>query len=225
MNNNQMRNQIRRKKLGLLIRDAKLTMKRTEQECAQAMGMSVESYNRIEAGEIAPQLPQLESLACFLNIPLEHFWGKTAKSTEGYWDIETVKKRVENQNQHIANQLKRARQHFDMSLDELEEKTTIPVETLEAAEAGDHALPLPELETLLNHLHLEFSQLYDQQGILGEWHAMQSAKQVAENIPDELMEFFNQPGKQPYINLARQLGELPTDKLRAIAKNLLEITQ
>ena len=65
---------IRAKKLGILIRDAREKSGKSLEECAQAMGLSSEELGAIESGERALTLPELEILAYYLDIPLEHFW-------------------------------------------------------------------------------------------------------------------------------------------------------
>ena len=71
---------IRTKKLGLLIRDARLTARRNVQECAQAIGIKPGLFRAYEEGRRAPSLPELETLVFFLDLPLDHFWGSEAKS-------------------------------------------------------------------------------------------------------------------------------------------------
>ncbi|MHB1482350.1 MAG: helix-turn-helix domain-containing protein, partial [Bellilinea sp.] len=66
---------VRGRKLGILIYDARISRAHTPEKCAKAMNIPVEDYLKIEAGELAPTLPQLELLAFHLDIPIEHFWG------------------------------------------------------------------------------------------------------------------------------------------------------
>ena len=69
---------LRTKKLGVLIRDARLAARRSPEECARAMGVTRGMLRAYEEGRRAPALPEVESLAYFLNLPMEHFWGKAA---------------------------------------------------------------------------------------------------------------------------------------------------
>lgn len=75
MNKNQRLITLRTRKLGVLILDARLATRRSVKECAEALGVSPETFTSYENGETAPSLPQLEALAYFLDLPLEHFWG------------------------------------------------------------------------------------------------------------------------------------------------------
>ena len=65
---------IRAKKLGILIRDARIKSGKSIENCAQAMGLSPEELTAIEFGDMPATLPELEMLAYFLEVPLEHFW-------------------------------------------------------------------------------------------------------------------------------------------------------
>jgi len=38
------------------------------------MGISTDEFRSIERGKTAPSLPQLEALAYYLDVPVEHFW-------------------------------------------------------------------------------------------------------------------------------------------------------
>ena len=65
---------VRAKKLGVLVRDVRQASGESLQECAQALGVSEETFEAYELGERSPSLPELEALAYYLNVPVEHFW-------------------------------------------------------------------------------------------------------------------------------------------------------
>src|SRR5512133_2034919 len=72
---------IRTKKLGVLIRDARLSARRSVQECAEALGIRKSIFRDFEEGNRSPSLPELEALVFYLDLPLDHFWSKEIKST------------------------------------------------------------------------------------------------------------------------------------------------
>jgi hypothetical protein len=47
---------------------------------------------------------------------------------------------------------------------------------------------------------------------------------VLKSIPDEVQQFIKNPGNEPYLRLAMHLSSMSTEKLRAIAEGILEIT-
>src|SRR5512135_2002703 len=71
---------IRSKTLGLLIRDARTTARRSITECAQAIGVKSGQFRAYEEGRRAPSLPELEILVYFLDLPINHFWSKEIRS-------------------------------------------------------------------------------------------------------------------------------------------------
>jgi hypothetical protein len=52
----------------------------------------------------------------------------------------------------------------------------------------------------------------------------QKAVQQFLDMPVELQNFVCQPVNRPYLDLARKLSEMSTDKLRSVAEDLLDIT-
>ena len=224
MNKHQMMMQIRKKKLGLLIADARLAVNREYEECAHIMGVTIKEFNQFETGEAAPSLPQLETLACYLNIPMDHFWGNSSKSSKVVLGVETLQQRLQIQSEKIAEKLHLKRENSGMTLEALEEQTGISVEQLQNFETGEVPLPLPELEILTSILEIDLQALYDQEGTIGEWHQQQNTKEIYEILPEDLLKFVIQPVNQPYIQLAIKLSEMPAEKMRTIAESLLEIT-
>ena len=71
---------IRTKKLGVLIRDARLAARRSVQECADALGIRKSTFSTYEEGTKAPSLPELETLVYYLDLPIDHFWSREIKS-------------------------------------------------------------------------------------------------------------------------------------------------
>ena len=92
---------IRQKKLGALIKDARLNADKTPQECAQIMQVTDLRYIDYEYGVLSPSLPELEVFAYELNTPLDHFWGNESlsRSSSAKQDIDT--KRLINLRQRI----------------------------------------------------------------------------------------------------------------------------
>src|SRR5262249_2477349 len=73
---------IRTKKLGVLIRDARLAARRTPIECAKAIGVTKGLFRSYEEGRRAPSLPEIETLVYYLKLPIDHFWGQSSISDD-----------------------------------------------------------------------------------------------------------------------------------------------
>ncbi len=224
MEKQQLMMQIRKKKLGVLIADARFASQRNSDDCARVMGVSLDEYNAFEQGVAAPSMPQIESLACYLNIPMQHFWGKSSKSMEGQWELHNVQKRLDVRHRFIGIRLRQAREEAGLSPARAQERTTIPAENLLEYENGQQAVPVSELEILCKELNIDIHELYDARGPIGDWHLQQEAAVFFAELPEEMRHFIRKPVNFPYVEIAMRLSELPADKLRVIAESLLEIT-
>ena len=71
---------IRAKKLGILIRDARLASRRSAKECASALNVSNGVFKAYEEGRKAPSLPELETLVYYLELSIDHFWSNESLS-------------------------------------------------------------------------------------------------------------------------------------------------
>lgn len=217
--------QIRTKKLALLMFDARKAQRRTEKECAEAMGVSPEMYQAFERGEASPGLPQLEMLALYMNLPVEHFWGKQALSEmEAPQPLVEKERLVSLRNRMIGAQLRLARNTANFSYKEMHERTGIGEDELRAYETGETAVPVPVLESLCAIFDIPIERFYDQHGPIGRWRNQQGSVQHFLELPPEIQQFVSKPVNKPYLDLAMRLSELNAEKLRAVAEVLLEIT-
>jgi transcriptional regulator with XRE-family HTH domain len=215
---------IRAKKLGVLIRDARVKSGKTIEECAQAMGISADELTAIEFGERPATLPELEILAYYLEVPLDHFWGNQVLKTDGdekSFDPEEIKQIRQNA---IGALIRKARIEAVLSEEELADKAGIPVTTLQSYEQGEVSIPLPELEILSLVLNNSVANFEDQEGLMGSWFVEQRNMREFLVLPKELQEFIGKPVNRPYLDLAIKLSELKVERLRALAEGLLEIT-
>ena len=225
MSTNRQMIQIRAKKLGLLMMDARVAQRRSVEECAQAIGIPVEHYQAYEKGLAAPPLPVVEILALFLDVPLEHFWGKKSLSEAEIPPTLVEKERLQAlRNRMIGANLRMARNSANFSYKEMSDRTGIAEEQLKRYEIGQEAIPLPELEILSQTLDIPIERFYDQHGPIGRWRNQQGAIQQFLELNPEVQQFVCKPVNRPYLELAIRLSELSTEKLRGVAETLLEIT-
>ena len=225
MSTYQQITRVRARKLGILIYDARTLHNRTIESCAEAIGVTPEQFKAYESGDQPPTLPQLESLAYYLDMPLEHFWGNRAESvikqpasTTQSPQLALIRQKM------IAAQLRLARNNLNLTTPELSQKASISQDRLEAYDSGTTPISLPDLEILCDSLQISIEALFDQRGPIGEWRLEKLAQRKYLDLPLEIREFVTTPGNQPYLQIAQRLSELPADKLRTIAESLLEIT-
>ena len=216
---------IRTKKLGVLIRDARLSARRSVQECAEAIGIRKSVFRSFEEGVRPPSLPELEALVFYLDLPLDHFWSKEIKSTgpAPYQHIDLSKLMAVRQRK-IGALLRQERMNASISIRNLASTTGIASSRIKAYELGERAIPLPELEVLVSTLGGRIESFFDRSGPIGQWMLSEEAVEHFLDMPMELREFVVTPVNRPYLELAMKLSNLSRDKLRSVAEDLLDIT-
>ncbi len=223
MNTLQKALTLRTKKIGILMMDARKTARQSEDACAGVMQVSTQEYRSFEYGESMPSLPQLEVLAFFLDIPLEHFWGNKVTSEGPLFTLNTTAL-LPLRNRVIGITLRQLRQNAGISVDDFAQQVDLDPVVLNRYELGDEAIPLPLLEQLLAQLNENISIVADQHGQIGRWYKQQRTVDSIVTYPEEIQDFVAKSINEPYLELAKKLSEMDARKLRAIAEGLLEIT-
>lgn len=216
---------IRTKKLGVLMRDARLEAGESMKSCGDILGKSGRVISRYESGEDALSLPELEILAYFLDVPLDRFWGEEARSeVSSLKKVEPVRERVEIRQRWIGARLRQVREELELTMKEIAETLEITLYRLRSYEMGEFPIPLPELEAMLGIYKLPLDDFMDRGGPIGTW--AQEKRNVEEflELPLDMQQFVIKPIHQPYLEIARKLSEMNVDDLRRIAESLLEIT-
>jgi len=217
--------QLRTRKLGVLLRDARLASRKTPSETARAIGITAPTLKAYEEGRKSPSLPELETLAYYLNLPIQHFWSSEALSDDAVRTepinltaLSTLRHRM------IGAILRQKRLQASISLKALALETGLPQSRLTDYEMGEKPLPLAELEAILSVLGGRVESFFDQNGPIGKWMNEQQAIAEFLQLPLELRAFVCTPVNRPYLELARNLSMLSTEKLRSVAETLLDIT-
>lgn len=216
---------IRTKKLGVLIRDARLTARRSVQECAEAIGIRKSIFRSYEEGVRSPSLPELEALVYYLGLPLDHFWSRETRSTSAspLKNIDLPRLLAVRQRK-IGALLRQERMNASISIRNLANMTGIAGSRIKAYELGESPIPLPELEVLVSTLGGRVESLFDRSGPIGQWMLSEETIQQFLELPIELRQFVATPVNRPYLELAMKLSSMSRDKLRAVAEDLLDIT-
>ncbi|PWH19022.1 MAG: hypothetical protein DDG59_04420 [Anaerolineae bacterium] len=216
---------IRGRKLGVLLRDARLAAQKSLEESARFLNISPVVLEAYELGNLHPSLPALEALAAFYRVPLSHFWGTTLLtlhqnplSPEKQGILGEIRQRM------IGVLLRKSRQEQGVSLQELAEQVGIEAEQLERYELGEDAVPLPILEALAHVLNLKIEMFWDQKRGKETFPIYDPKWEAFQALPEELRSFVCKPINRPYLELAQRLSEMSVEKLRAVAEGLLEIT-
>jgi len=216
---------IRTKKLGVLIRDARLSARRSVQECAEAIGIKKSMLRAYEEGLRAPSLPELETLIFYLDLPMDHFWSKQIKSGAAARNAHLdLPKLLAVRQRKIGALLRQERMNASISIRNLSHETGIASSRIKAFELGERPIPLPELEVLVKTLGGRIETFFDRSGPIGQWMISEETIQNFLELPMELREFVSMPVNRPYLELAMKLSNMSKDKLRSVAEDLLDIT-
>jgi transcriptional regulator with XRE-family HTH domain len=216
---------IREKKLGLLIRDARLAERRSIKECADAIGIKPGLFRAYEEGRRSPSLPELETLVYYLKLPISQFWGKETKSdSSAPMDLEDTARLISLRQRMIGALLRQERNKVNMSVRHLATQSGIKPARLTAYELGERAIPVPELESILTVMGSRVETFFDQNGPVGQWLNSQRALQKFVDLSPEMQDFVCQPVNRPYLELAMKLSDMSREKLRSVAEGLLDIT-
>ena len=221
----QKARQIRAKKLGILIRDARQSAGKSVADCAEILGCTADDMEAYELGDRAPSLPELELLAYYLGVPIEQFWSQKTRSAAVSEDRKAnFEALIRIRQKMVGTLLRKARLEANISLPLLAESIGISPAELESYEVGEMPLPVTILEALVNTLNLPLRDFQDRKGPVGSWIIQQRAVQSFKEMPPELQAFVSKPINRPYLELAQRLSEMSVERLRAVAEGLLEIT-
>ncbi|HEX6034777.1 MAG TPA: helix-turn-helix transcriptional regulator [Anaerolineales bacterium] len=216
---------IRTKKLGVLIRDARLAARRSVQECAEALGIQKGVFRAYEEGLRSPSLPELEMLVYYLDLPIEHFWSKQSRSeSPSRSERLNLQRLLSVRQRKIGALLRQERMKSSISIRNLSHQTGIASSRIKAFELGERAIPLPELELLVRTLGGRIESFFDRHGPVGQWMISEEAVQQFLEMPVEMRQFVAMPVNRPYLQLAMKLSNMSRDKLRSVAEDLLDIT-
>ncbi|MGE5222769.1 MAG: helix-turn-helix domain-containing protein [Omnitrophica WOR_2 bacterium] len=216
---------IRSRKLGVLIRDARIAAGKSIEDCARSIGISPEQFQDYEFGEKSPSLPELEILAYSLNMPVDHFWGNATVSQAGNRTKPLDPgKLLKLRQKMVGVQIRQARQAAGISLDSFADRAGLTIDELNSFELGENPVSFPILEMIAQVANRPVQEFQDHSGPVGAWSAQQRAVESLMELPQDLQVFVCKPVNRPYLELAQRLSEMSVEKLRAVAEGLLEIT-
>lgn len=223
--NNALAHKIRAKKLGILLRDARLHTGHNTAVCAQILGISESVYQQYENGDQAPSLPEIETLSYFWEIPIEHFWGSAILGQQGALPREVkLEKMLALRQRMVGGLIRKYRTDGGISIEQLAAQLNISPEELTAYELAQRPIPLPVLEHIADLLNRTLRDFHDKKGPVGQWNAQQRATTHFRELSPEMQEFVIKPVNRPFLEIAHRLSQMPVDQLRVLAESLLEIT-
>lgn len=213
---------LRRKIVGVLIKQARLEMGKSLRETAAMLGCSPGHLSQYESGEKAPSLPEIEMLARFFSVSLEDLLDETHQRDKPSLPPPEV---IPIRHKILGVQLRQARQAAGLSQKELAKAVNCPAGRLSQYERGQRPIPVPELEALTEILRLRFSELVEVDlGPDSPQARQQRRLERLATMPEHIQDFVLNPVNILYIEMAMKVSTLPVDALRQIAEGLLDIT-
>jgi transcriptional regulator with XRE-family HTH domain len=172
-----------------------------------------------------PLVFPLELLSLFLDVPMDHFWGKQSRQQPGLPEpIREQARTLALRQKLIGASIRLGRTNASLSPAQLAEKTGLAVDTITQYESGQTSIPLPELEVIAAALDSPVESFFDQKGPIGKQRLQREMIEQFEGLSPELQNFVTQPVNLPYLELAIRLSHMDVQKLRSVAEGLLEIT-
>jgi transcriptional regulator with XRE-family HTH domain len=215
----------RNKIIGVLLRTARLRAGESIENCAQVLGCDPEYVTQAEEGEGGLTLPQLESLAHHLQVPLPFLLGEQDLPADEepkpfpYENVMALRHRI------VGVILRRARLDAGRTLDDVASVLNYTPDHLARVELGEEPIPMVELDILAQTLGIPFERFVDEDimAMTDEERNQRDLQRLA-HLPPEIRDFVLQPINTPYLQIARNLSQMPAETLRQIASGLLEIT-
>lgn len=211
--------------VGGQVRQARIYAQKSVQQCAQAIDRNPEFIVRVEDGQEGLTLPQVEVLAHFLQVPLAYLLGEgelpedKAQEPPSYVAIMTVRRKI------IGLILRKARQESGRALEEIAEIVGYAPEHMAQVELGERELTLAELMTVIEALGVSFERLIIRESMPVAYTEgdTRDSEQLAHLSPG-IQDFVLRPINMPYLQIAMNLSQMPSETLHQIASGLLEIT-
>jgi len=210
---------IRRKIIGVVLRDVRLARRRTQKDCARVLRCSGKQVSQYEHGQRDISLPELEALAQYLQVPvLDLLSGKTPPLDDEPAPPSPQALRLRAK--IIGALMRKSRLESGKSVEEIAEGMGCSPEELLLYERGSEEIPALRLQALAEYLEVPFERFL--------WSPPQEEAEAApepvgelEHLPPEFREFLSAPCNMPYIQVAVELSRLSARGLRAIAEALL----
>lgn len=216
---------IRSRITGVLIRDARIAQGYSAHQLAGLMHVSEDMLVAWEFGKAMPSLPELELLAYWLEVPVNHFITSSETLTQ-----QIARRAIDSdeyqriRNRMIGAHILELRESLGYSHDYLSEISGIHPDTLLQYEYGQLSIPLGDLSNIADALRVTVSTFLEGNDRVGRFLQAQELFEMFLQMPAEVRQFVSKPANIPYIDLAMKLEKLGTEKLRGIAESILEIT-
>jgi transcriptional regulator with XRE-family HTH domain len=214
------------KTIGLLIRRARETAGRSRKDCAAFLGVSPVTVSRFEEGEREPSLVDIEMLSHYLRVPIRALLDEDgpAPLTAPRMNFDVAE--IAKLRAHIVGtRLKQARLKVGEQVKQVAESVGLTTSQLNAYELGKRAVPITQIEKLINCLGIPLESLLDVGiGPVGEAQLQHKQHTAFDQLSPEVRAFVTDPEALPFLRVAMHLRNLPMDDLRTAGHALVELS-
>jgi transcriptional regulator with XRE-family HTH domain len=217
---------IRNKIIGILVRRARSTARKSQRECAEALGISPGMFSQCEHGRQGFSLPQLEALAHLFEVPPASLWDD-AEASASQAEAETLPlpQMLALRRKMLAIQFRQCREGADVSRREMSQLLGCSAYRVAQYEQGKRDIPLAELEIVADACEQPLAGFVDEETIpLGQAERQRQALARLDELSPDVRDFVLNPTNALYLRIAMLLSTMKADDLRQIAETLLDIT-
>jgi len=213
---------LRTKIVGAKLRQIREQKNKTLKETGAYLGISSTVLSGYESGRKAISLPELELFAFHFGVPVQDLYSDKNLPPDNTPQI-NPQRLVTLRQKMIGVRLRTQRNDANLSLREVARAVDIPPSRLSAYELGNRAIPLPELEAILNTLGQSPDEYLDVHGPIGQWIGRNKQQASFQTLSDDMRAFISKPENAPYLQLAQHLSELPNAEIESLAQHLLSL--
>jgi transcriptional regulator with XRE-family HTH domain len=219
--------EVRSKMIGVLLRAARLKAGKTVKDCAEWLGCSTHIISQYEYGRRAISLPELEMLAQFFRVPVNHLWDEELAEIDQDGSRPPVEKLMELRHKEIGILIRQNRSSAGKTQKQCSDIIGVSTETISKYEYGSRPIPFAYLELLADFLELPVTEFLDQESIPGGMSdpmgdpGLLSPQETWDTLPEKIRQFIRNPESRPYLEMAARLYESPRGSLRHLAEAIL----
>ncbi len=211
---------LERKIIGVLIRAAREKARRTVKQVARRLGVTAARARQYELGTREISLPELESLALFLRVPLSFFLSGEPVTDDPLPKPPTSEE-IRARRAMLGAKLKQARMTAGKSLAECAQLIGRTPGTVSRYERGLIDIPITELERLSKLLKVNLSHFVQDNGQRGGAELMDL--EAWARLPNDVRLFIMDTNSLPYLRMAIKFRDLPKAKLKELGEILLVV--
>lgn len=206
---------IRRKIMGVALRQARLAQGRSLEDCAGMIHASAEEIAQIERGVRDLTLPELETLAAYLQVPVSAI--VSGQLPAGDTAARALSPQVLALRRKIVGALlRKAREAAGKDVAEVAAALDVAPETVQQYERGQLDIPAAQLVAASDMLQIPLESFLQSP-------PASALPPMGADLPEETRAFVASPQSRPYLQLAMALSRFSPEVLRALGEALLAL--